>query len=244
MTDADIVHDPRHLASVVAKAQAGDFDLVSEMVRLHCESVAEQALVPAFVYFFQLLYPFADVNDPMRATAAAAGGTILLRRRALNRIGGIGAIRGALIDDVALATLVKRGGRIWLGHSVLARSTRVYPEFRDIWQLIARTAFVQLRYSWALLALTVIGMGVTFIVPPVAVFFGHGFALLFGLLTWIAMAASFCPTLRRFGEPLGWALALPAIAGFYLAATVGSAVNHLIGRGVTWKDRSYQSARG
>jgi len=244
LTDADIVHDPRHLASLVAKAQSSDLDLVSEMVRLHCDSLAEQALIPAFVYFFQMLFPFSDVNDPMRATAAAAGGTILLRRRALNRIGGVGAIRGALIDDVALAAMVKRGGRIWLGHSVLARSTRAYPEFRDIWQLIARTAFVQLRRSYLLLALTVAAMTVTFLVPPLATVFGHGMGLLFGLLAWIASASSFAPTLRRFKLPLGWGLALPAIAGFYMAATIGSAWNHIAGRGATWKDRSYQGARG
>ena len=117
LTDADIVHDPRHLATLVAQAERNDLDLVSEMVALACDSRAEHALVPTFVFFFQLLYPFARVNDSLQATAAAAGGTILLRRRALQRIGGIEAIRGALIDDVALATAVKRGGRIWLGHT-------------------------------------------------------------------------------------------------------------------------------
>ncbi|MEO8714644.1 MAG: glycosyltransferase, partial [Acetobacteraceae bacterium] len=125
LTDADIVHDPRHLSSLVASA--GRCDMVSEMVELSCASPSEAALVPAFVFFFQLLYPFAWVNDPLRARAAAAGGTILLRSRALARIGGIAAVRGALIDDVALAVAIKRGGRIWLGHSALARSVRPYP---------------------------------------------------------------------------------------------------------------------
>src|SRR5208282_343681 len=147
LTDADIVHDKRHLSALVARAEQDGLDLVSGLVALACDSTAERALVPAFVYFFQLLYPFAWVNDPLRATAAAAGGTILIRRRALARIGGIAAVRGALIDDVALARAVKRGGRIWLGHSELARSVRPYPRFADLWRLVARTAYVQLRFS-------------------------------------------------------------------------------------------------
>src|SRR6185437_5372739 len=147
LTDADIVHDRQHIASLVAEVERGDFDLVSEMVALACNSSAERALVPAFVLFFQLLYPFDWVNDPLRATAAAAGGTMLLRRRALQRIGGVSAVRGALIDDVSLAGQVKRGGRIWLGHSLLARSIRAYPRAADIWRMVSRTAYVQLRFS-------------------------------------------------------------------------------------------------
>src|SRR5205085_11411552 len=142
------------------KAEAERLDLASEMVRLHCASPAERMLIPAFVYFFQLLYPFAWVNEPLRTTAAAAGGTILVRRQALERVGGIAAIRGALIDDVALAGVVKRGGRIWLGHSALACSVRAYPRPSDIWTMIARTAFVQLRYSWTLVWLTTLGMAI------------------------------------------------------------------------------------
>ena len=168
LTDADIDHDPRHLATLVAQAERGDLDIVSEMVALSCESRAERALVPAFVFFFQLLYPFRWVNDPRRATAAAAGGTILVRRRALERIGGIGAIRGALIDDVALATAVKKGGPIWLGHSALARSMRPYPRAADIWRMVARTAYVQLRHSPPLLALATLGLTLAFLLPPLA----------------------------------------------------------------------------
>ena len=174
LTDADIVHDPRHVATLVAQAERGDLDLVSEMVALACDTPAEHALVPAFVFFFQLLYPFAWVNDPLRATAAAAGGTILIRRRALQRIGGIAAVRGALIDDVALAAAVKRGGRIWLGHSALARSVRAYPAAADIWRMVSRTAYVQLRFSPLLLLGTVLAMTLTFLVPPLAALFGHG----------------------------------------------------------------------
>ena len=135
-TDADIVHDPRHLSALVARLLEPRVELVSEMVRLNCTSLAERALVPAFVYFFQMLYPFARVNDPRSRVAAAAGGTILIRREALQRIGGIEAIKDALIDDVALAKAVKAGGAIYLGHSALAASIRPYPHFVDIWRMI------------------------------------------------------------------------------------------------------------
>ncbi len=242
LTDADILHDPRHLATLVAQAERTGLDMVSEMVELACASLAERALVPAFVFFFQLLYPFARVNDPLSATAAAAGGTILIRRRALERIGGIEAVRGALIDDVALAAAVKRGGRIWLGHSALARSVRPYPSAADIWRMIARTAYVQLRYSPLLLAATTLGMALVWLVPPGMALFGHGAARWIGLLTWIAASLSYLPTLGRFRQSRVWALALPAIAGFYMAATIGSAVDHHRGRGVVWKRRAYQGA--
>jgi hopene-associated glycosyltransferase HpnB len=242
LTDADIVHDPRHAATLVAQAERDDLDLVSEMVTLACDTPAEHALVPAFVFFFQLLYPFAWVNDPLRATAAAAGGTILVRRRALRRIGGVAPVGGALIDDVALAAAVKRGGRIWLGHSGLARSARAYPAVADIWRMVSRTAYVQLRFSPLLLAGTVLAMTLTFLLPPVAALFGHGAARWFGWLTWGAMAAAYQPTLHRFHRSVLWAPCLPAVAAFYLAATIGAAVNHHLGRGVAWKGRAYQGA--
>lgn len=240
LTDADIRHEPAHLGTLVAKAEQGDLDLVSEMVVLKCESLAERALVPAFVFFFQLLYPFERVNDPLRATAAAAGGTVLIRRRALQRIGGIAAVRGALIDDVALANAVKRGGRIWLGHSTLARSERPYPGFADIWQMIARTAYVQLRYSPLLLLATVLGMLLVYLIPPFAALFVPGLSRWLGLAAWAMMTVCYLPTLRRFGRSPLWGVALPVIAAFYLAATVGSALNHYQGRGVAWRGRAYR----
>jgi hopene-associated glycosyltransferase HpnB len=240
LTDADITHEPDHLARLVAKAEAEDLDLVSEMVLLHCESWAERALVPAFVYFFQLLYPFAQVADPRSRMAGAAGGTVLIRRRALERIGGIAAVRGALIDDVALGTAVKRsGGRIWLGHTRRARSIRLYPQFRDIWAMIARTAYVQLGFSPVKLAGTVLGMLLVWLLPPLAAVFGHGLARWFGLASWLIMAGSFLPSLGRYRLSPLWALFLPLIALFYMAATVGSAVNHMRGRSVMWKNRVY-----
>jgi hopene-associated glycosyltransferase HpnB len=240
LTDADITHEPDHLARLVTKAEAEDLDLVSEMVLLHCESLAERALVPAFVYFFQLLYPFAQVADPRRRMAGAAGGTVLIRRRALERIGGIAAMRGALIDDVALGRAVKHsGGRIWLGHTKRARSIRLYPAFRDIWAMIARTAYVQLGFSPLKLLGTVLGMLLVWLLPPAAAIFGHGPASWFGLAAWLLMAGSFLPSLQRYGLSPLWAPFLPLIALFYMAATVGSALNHMRGRSVMWKNRTY-----
>ncbi len=243
LTDADITHDPRHLATLVAHAERHGLDMVSEMVALNCESLAERALIPAFVYFFQLLYPFAEVNDPMSAVAGAAGGTILIRRRALTRIGGIAAIQGALIDDCALAAKVKPGGRIWLGHSGLARSIRPYPDFADIWRMVARSAYVQLRLSPRLLAGSTLGLALIFLLPPWLALFGAGWAQLAGWLGWVGMAASFVPTLTRYRQPLWSALLLPAIALFYMAATIGSAIDHHRGRGVVWKSRAYGGPR-
>ncbi len=239
LCDADIVHDPAHLATLVAKLEADRLDLVSEMVALNCASPAERALVPAFVFFFQLLYPFATVNDPRRRAAAAAGGTMLVRRDALERAGGIEALRGKLIDDVALAALIKRNGRIWLGHSQLARSIRPYPHPADVWRMVARTAYVQLRFSPLLLAGTIAGLALVWLVPPGLAVFGHGWARLAGLATFAAACASYLPTLRRFRLNPAWALLLPAVASFYMAATIGSAVQHHRGRGAVWKRRSY-----
>ena len=244
LTDADIVHEPAHVSALVARIERYNLDLVSEMVKLRCESWAERALVPAFVFFFQLLYPFARVNDGLKATAAAAGGTILVRRRTLQRIGGIESVRGALIDDVALAAAVKKGGRIWLGHSDLARSVRPYPGVGDIWQMIARTAFVQLRYSLPLLIGTTVGMAVTWLLPPALTLFGHGAAFWCGSIAWLMLSACYLPTLRRFGRSPLWAPFLPLVACFYMAATLGSAFNHYRGRGVAWKGRAYQGIAG
>ncbi|MDE2007389.1 MAG: glycosyltransferase [Rhodospirillales bacterium] len=244
LTDADILHEPGHLSALVAKAERDDLDMVSEMVALDCSGAAARALVPAFVYFFQLLYPFAWVNDPLSATAAAAGGTILIRARALARIAGIGAVRGALIDDVALARAVKRGGRIWLGHAALARSVRPYPDVAELWRMIARTAYVQLRFSPLLLALTAAAMTLVWLIPPLALLTGPGAARILGLAAWLAMAASYIPSLRRCGLSPARAVTLPGIAAFYLAATLGSAWNHYAGRGVAWKGRAYAPGAG
>ncbi len=240
LTDADIVHDPAHLSTLVAEAERDGLDLVSEMVALRAVSAAERALVPAFVYFFQMLYPFNLVNDPSTRVAAAAGGTMLVRRTALERIGGIASLRGALIDDVTLAARIKRGGPIYLGHSGLARSLRPYPGAADIWRMVARTAYVQLRLSPVWLLGTVLGLVLIWLMPPLLTLFGHGAPRWMGAVAWAGSALSFVPTLRRFGQSPAWALALPAIASFYLLATIGSAVDYHRGRGVAWKGRFYQ----
>jgi hopene-associated glycosyltransferase HpnB len=240
-TDADIVHDPQHLSSLVAKLLQSRTDMVSEMVRLNCASLAERALVPAFVYFFQMLYPFRKVNDPRSRVAAAAGGTVLIQREALRRIGGIDAIKNSLIDDVALAKAVKKSGAIFLGHSGLATSIRRYPSFADVWHMIARTAFTQLRCSAALLALTLIALTLVWLVPAAAILFGRGWQFVSGLAAFGLAAGSYLPTLARYRRSFLWALALPLIALFYMCATVGSALKFWRGQGARWKSRAYGS---
>jgi hopene-associated glycosyltransferase HpnB len=237
--DADIVHDPRHLSTLVARLNESRVDMVSEMVRLNCVSLAERSLVPAFVYFFQMLYPFAKVNDPRSSVGAAAGGTVLIRREAVERIGGIASIRGALIDDVTLAKAVKQGGAIYLGHSSLAVSIRPYPRFLDIWRMISRTAFTQLRYSAGLLMLTLIGLTLVWWVPVGAALFCRGWSEVCGLAAFALGALSYLPTLARYRRNRLWVLVLPLIAAFYMAATVNSAFRYWGGTGARWKDRDY-----
>ena len=243
LTDADIIHAPAHISTLVAKAQAERLHMVSEMVELQCETLAERALVPAFVFFFTLLYPFAKVNNPRNRTAGAAGGTILLHRDILRQVGGIETLKGALIDDCTLASCIKQaGGRLYLGHSCLARSIRPYPAAADIWRMIARTAYVQLQFSPTLLVLTVMAMLVVWIAPITLALCAHGAAQWIGGGVWLVSTLSFLPTLRRFRLSPLWALGLPFIAAFYTAATIGSALNHHRGRGVVWKNRAYTEA--
>ncbi|MBS1063378.1 glycosyltransferase [Gluconobacter wancherniae] len=240
LTDGDIIHAPTHLTTLVAKAQADNLDMVSEMVALNCESSAERSLVPAFVYFFAMLYPFRKVADEYSKVAGAAGGTILLRRNKLIEIGGIESLRGALIDDCTLAAHVKKsGGKLYLGHSTLAWSVRPYRGAAEIWRMIARTAYVQLHHSPLALLGTLLGMGLIWLLPVGLTLFGTGRARKIGFLTYAVSCITFIPTLRRFQLPLWRALPLPLIAGFYMAATVGSAIDHHRGVGVRWKDRSY-----
>jgi hopene-associated glycosyltransferase HpnB len=210
------------------------------MVRLNCTSLAERALVPAFVYFFQMLYPFSRVNDSRSRVAAAAGGTMLIRREALERIGGVEAIKNSLIDDVALARAVKQGGPIFLAHSGLAASIRRYPAFVDIWRMISRTAFTQLRYSAWLLGLTVAGLTLVWLVPPWELAFGSGRDRILGMAACALAVFSYIPTLARYERNKAWALTLPLIALFYMAATVGSAMNYWRGKGANWKNRAYE----
>ena len=244
-TDADIAHPPDGVRSLVAAA--GDRDLVSLMARLRTETFAERAIVPAFVYFFAQLYPFARVNRPGR-TAAAAGGLMLVRRSALVAVGGLAEIRTALIDDVALARLMKRNGSIWLGLSTSVRSLRPYPRLADLWDMVARSAYTQLRYSPLLLAGTVVGLLVLYAVPPVlgiaGLVAGQWLTAVFGLVAWLLMAGSYVPMLSRYGRSVLWAPFLPVVALVYAGMTVDSAWRHRRGRGGAWKGRTLGASSG
>ena len=241
LTDADIVHPPGHLAELVALSQQGDYDLVSYMVRLQCQTLAEQALIPAFVFFFFLLYPPAWIRDSRRRTAGAAGGCILIRRSALERIGGIESIRGELIDDCALARAVKQsGGRVWLGLSETAASIRRYQTFGEIGRMISRTAFTQLNYSALVLIVTVAGLALVYLAPPLLTLAApRGPASGMGAAAWLLMTLAYWPSVRYAKCPWYWAPLLPVIALFYLGATLHSAIQHWRGRGGLWKGRTH-----
>jgi len=238
LTDADIVYAPDAVLRLAVRARESGAVLSSLMVKLHCTSFAERAFIPAFIFFFQMLYPFAWANDARRATAAAAGGCMLVRRDVLHDAGGMAAIRGALIDDCALAKLLKARGPIWIGLTERVRSIREYPAVADIRGMVARTAYAQLRYSPLLLAGTVLGLALTYLAPVGFALFAGGYAQLAGILTWLAMALAFWPTLRFYGLPVVWGLALPAIAAIYMAFTIDSAYQHARGRGGMWKGRA------
>jgi hopene-associated glycosyltransferase HpnB len=238
LTDADIVHPPGALEDLAARAAAGPYDLVSFMATLECRSPAERALVPAFVFFFFLLYPPAWIRDPRRSTAGAAGGCILVRQAALGKIGGIAAIRGSLIDDCALARAIKRsGGRIWLSLNPSTISIRTYRTFGEIGRMISRTAFTQLHHSTLLLFATILGLVVTYLLPPVVAVFAPQPAAGMAATAWLLMSVSHFPALRFYNR--GWFAAplLPLVALFYLGATVHSAISYWLGSGGRWKGR-------
>lgn len=243
LTDADIEHAPDTLRTLVGIAQAGDLRLVSFMARLRCETLAERALIPAFVFFFQMLYPFARVNRSGGGVGAAAGGCMLVRRDALEAAGGVAAIRGALIDDCALGALLKRQGSIWLGLIDRSRSIRPYDGARPIAAMIARSAYAQLGYSPVKLVGTVIGLALVYLAPPLLALFSAGVARLLGAFAWLLMAASFQPMLRFYRRSPLWGAALPGIAAFYAGCTMLSAWQHHRGRGGMWKGRA-QAAVG
>jgi hopene-associated glycosyltransferase HpnB len=243
-TDADIVYAPDTLARLVSQAQANGLVLNSLMVALRCESFAERAFVPAFIFFFQMLYPFAWVNRPERATAAAAGGCMLVRRDALNAAGGIEAIRGALIDDCALARKLKPQGPIRLSLTQRVHSIRGYATVQDIRRMVARSAYAQLRYSPLLLAGTVAGMALVYLAPVLLTLFGHGVAQALGLLAWALMTVAFLPILGFYRLAPLWAPFLPPIALAYMAFTVDSAYQYARKRGGLWKGRVQSNVNG
>jgi hopene-associated glycosyltransferase HpnB len=233
-TDADIVHTPAGISRLVSIAERESRDLVSLMVKLNCTSPAERLLIPAFVFFFFMLYPPAWVHRGGRRTAGAAGGCVLLRPDALDRIGGIAAIRGELIDDCALAREVKRsGGSVWLGISDEVRSTRQYPRFADVRRMIVRTAFTQLNHSPLLLLATVTGMCFLYVLPAAATFTRNTY----GALAWATMTMLYMSAVRFYRQPVLSAFLLPLAAVFYTAATLESAIRYWNGKGGTWKGR-------
>ncbi|MFD5555568.1 glycosyltransferase [Streptomyces sp. NPDC127068] len=246
LTDADIAHAPGSLRELVAAAETGGHDLVSLMARLRVASAWERLVVPAFVYFFAQLYPFRRVRRAGSRTAAAAGGCVLLRSAAAERAGVPEAIRHAVIDDVSLARAVKStGGRIWLGLADRVHSVRPYPRLGDLWRMVARSAYCQLRYQPLLLVGTVVGLVVVYLVPPAVVVAGlwarppSVAPALLGGFGWLVMTVTYVPVLRYYRQSLWLAPTLPFTALLYLLMTVDSAVRHHRGRGAAWKGRTY-----
>ena len=237
LTDADIAHAPDNLRRLVARAEQGKLVLVSLMAKLRCDTFAERFLIPAFVFFFDMLFPFAWVNSPRRATAAAAGGCMLVRREALARAGGIEAIRSEIIDDCALGRLMKAQGPIWLGLTERATSLRPYRNIGEVHRMVARSAYAQLGYSPLALAGTVAGMVLLYVMPLAGLAWG-GLAALFGALAWSVMTVMFQPMLHFYRVSAFWGIALPAIGIAYTIFTIDSAVQHWRGRGGMWKGRA------
>jgi hopene-associated glycosyltransferase HpnB len=238
LTDADIVHSRHSVAELVAIAESRQCDLVSYMVKLACVSFAEKALIPAFVFFFLKLYPPAWIAAKHAKAAGAAGGCILIRPIALQRLGGLAAIRNEMIDDCALAKAVKRtGGRIWMGLTGTTASIRSYGTFGEVGRMVSRTAFNQLQHSTPLLAGTVVGLFLTYLLPPALLFSGDRISVALGAAAWLLMTLAYLPMVRFYNRSWVWALSLPLVACFYLGATVHSAAQYWRGKGGEWKGR-------
>ncbi|AGS67899.1 hypothetical protein B446_05365 [Streptomyces collinus Tu 365] len=244
LTDADIAHAPDSLRELVAAARTGGFDVVSQMARLRVQSLWERLVVPAFVYFFAQLYPFRWIGRRGSRTAAAAGGCVLLRAETAGRARIPDAIRHAVIDDVALARAVKAvGGHVWLGLADRVDSVRPYPRLGDLWRMVSRSAYAQLRHNPLLLLGTVAGLALVYLVPPAAVVAGaasgSAAVAVTGAAAWAVMAGTYAPMLRYYRQPPWLAPLLPFTAFLYLLMTVDSAVQHYRGRGAAWKGRTY-----
>lgn len=243
LTDADIRHAPGVLARLLATARCEGRDFVSVMARLRCATAVEKLLIPAFTYFFATLYSFRGTASDRSRTAGAAGGCVLLRTALLERIGGMAAIRDAVIDDCSLARACKdAGGRLWLGYDPGVDSTRGYPSLAAVWDMVARSAYTQLRLSPLILVGCVLGLGFIFLVPVAAILAGSAPARLLGLLAYAAMVRTYLPMVRWLGCAPGWAAALPLSATLYAAMTVSSAWRHHRGAGAAWKGRAYGAA--
>ena len=244
LTDADIVHGSGNLRELVSRCETEGYDLVSLMVRLHCRSLWERLLIPAFVFFFFKLYPPGWVADPARRTAGAAGGCMLIRAATWERIGGVDSIRGEIIDDCALARRVKSVGKVWLGPAQHTTSIREYRSWRPMWDMVVRSAFAQLDYSPLMLVLTLLMLILTYLAPPLLVLSSEPAATLCGAASLLGMSIALLPTLRAYDAPRSIALLLPLIALFYVAATIASAVLFWRGRGGYWKGRVQAPAPG
>ncbi len=242
-SDADIRYAPRVLSRLTAIAQAKQTVLTSLMVKLNCESAAERWLTPAFIFFFQMLYPFPWVNDPRRALAAAAGGCMLVKPEALRKAGGLEALRSALIDDCALGRNMKRQGPIWLGLTEDVDSLRPYPVFADFRRMVVRSAYAELRFSPLRLAGALAGMALVYLAPPLLALFARGLPQIAGALAWVLMAIALMPTLRLYRRPFATGFALPGVAAVYVAFTLESAIQYWRGRGGYWKGRFQAPAR-
>ena len=242
LTDADIGHAPDGLRQLVARAERGGLTLTALMVRLHCATWPERLLIPAFVFFFQMLFPFAQVNDPRRKLAAGAGGCMLVRREALERAGGIASVRTEIIDDCALARKLKAQGPIWLGLATRAESLRPYVSVGEIGRMISRSAYAQLGYSPLMLTGTLLGMALTYLAPPLLAVFARGPAQAMGALAWLLMAISLQPMLALYRRSRLWGFALPAIGALYGLFTVQSALDVWRGKGGMWKGRAQARA--
>jgi hopene-associated glycosyltransferase HpnB len=238
-TDADIEHAPDNISRLISIAEEGPHDLTSFMVKLHCRTLPEKFLIPAFVFFFFKLYPPKLITDPGSETAGAAGGCILIRPSALHRSGGLEEIRGEVIDDCALAAQVKRtGGRIWLGLTDSASSIRPYRTFAEIGRIISRTAFNQFHHSTLLLTIAVLGLLLTYIAPIALLFSTHKLALVAGAVASALMIACYAPMVRFYRLNQLWTLTLPLAALFYCGASLHSAIQYWLGRGGQWKGRT------
>ena len=242
LTDADIGHAADNLRQLAARAEAGGYVLVSLMAKLSCANPAERFLIPAFVYFFQMLYPFAQVNRTSSQVAAAAGGCMLARREALAAAGGIAAIRHEIIDDCALGRRMKAQGPIWLGLTKRAVSLRPYSGVGEIGRMVSRSAYAQLGYSPLVLAGVIAGMVLTYLAPPAATIFGTGWLRAAGAVAWTLMAISFLPIARFYRVSPLWGLALPVIGAAYTWFTLQSAIQVWRGRGGMWKGRAQAQA--
>ena len=238
LTDADIAHAPDTLRRLVARAEADGLVLTSLMAKLTVETWPERMLIPAFIFFFDMLYPFGWVNDPQRSTAAAAGGVMLARREALVAAGGLEAIRGRIIDDCSLGALMKRQGPIWLGLTDRAVSLRPYQSLGEIGRMVSRSAYAQLNFSPLLLAGTVAGMAIVYLAAPVLSLAANGPGRWMGVAAWSAMAIAFQPMLRLYRRNPLWGLALPAIGALYTLFTLQSAIETWRGKGGMWKGRA------